>query len=278
MDFKDLGGVTLEKLDAYIKLCDAVVHLVGDLTGAAACKLSTEAILSKYPGLPRKFPPLGKDLEKGEPISYTQWEAWLALYHSKVLLIAKADNDAPRGLAYAPTDCSRMAQEKHLARLREVERYPGNVFTSPDNLAKQIALTTILDLLAKAQSTSRQFSGSNLAKPIDFLVAAALCVLAIWLAARQLTRLVPEGPLRTLFIVVVGLWIAAIPTPVIEIQNRAVLTAALTKPRLTLSMYFISAFWRRGQSRKVRSSGKIMTGSARTLPVAISRRAFMRNG
>jgi hypothetical protein len=165
----------------------------------------------EYPGLPRKFPPLGEALEKGEPISYTQWEAWLALYHSKVLLIAKADNDAPRGLAYAPTDCSRMAQEKHLARLREVERYPGNVFTSPDNLAKQIALTTILDLLAKAQSTSRQFSGSNLAKPIDFLVAAALCVLAIWLAAGQLTRLVPEGPLRTLFIVVVGLWIAAIP-------------------------------------------------------------------
>jgi hypothetical protein len=32
-DFKDLGGVTLDKLDFYIKACDAVVHLVGDMTG-----------------------------------------------------------------------------------------------------------------------------------------------------------------------------------------------------------------------------------------------------
>src|SRR3984893_17399476 len=102
-DFKDLGGVTLEKLDDYIKLCDAVVHLVGDMTGAAARKLSSEAILGKYPGLPRKFPPLGEALEKDEPISYTQWEAWLALYHGKVLLIAKADEEE-RGPRYARTD------------------------------------------------------------------------------------------------------------------------------------------------------------------------------
>jgi hypothetical protein len=52
-DSKDLGGVTLEKLDAYIKLCDAVVHLIGDMSGTAARKLSTEAILRKYPGLPK---------------------------------------------------------------------------------------------------------------------------------------------------------------------------------------------------------------------------------
>ena len=35
-DFVDLGGETLDKLDAYIKACDAVVHLVGDMTGAPA--------------------------------------------------------------------------------------------------------------------------------------------------------------------------------------------------------------------------------------------------
>jgi hypothetical protein len=122
MDFKDLGGVTLEKLDAYIKLCDAVVHLVGDLTGPAACNLSTEAILCKYPGLPRKFPPLGEVLEKGEPISYTQWEAWLALYHSKVLLIAKATRaclcacgPGSRGPTFAkPSRACALSREKPL--------------------------------------------------------------------------------------------------------------------------------------------------------------------
>ena len=52
-----------------------------------------------------------------------------------------------------PTDASRAAQQAHLAGLRAVERYPGgSPFTSPDNLAKQIAYTTVLDLLAKAPS------------------------------------------------------------------------------------------------------------------------------
>lgn len=64
-DFKDLGGVTLDKLDEYIKLCDAVVHLVGDMTGADAAKLSTKAILEKYPDLPAKFPPPGEALDQG---------------------------------------------------------------------------------------------------------------------------------------------------------------------------------------------------------------------
>jgi hypothetical protein len=135
-DFKDLGGVTLDKLDVYIKACDAVVHLVGDMTGADAKKFSTKAILEEYPDLAGKFPPLGEALAQGVPISYTQWEAWLALYHDKALLIAKANDAAPRGPAYVPTEASRAAQLAHLARLRAVERYPGSTFTSPDNLAK----------------------------------------------------------------------------------------------------------------------------------------------
>ena len=64
------------------------------------------------------------------PISYTQWEAWLALYHEKVLLIAKADETAPRGPAYAPTEDTRAAQQAHLARLAVVERFPGCTFKS----------------------------------------------------------------------------------------------------------------------------------------------------
>ena len=59
-DFKDLGGVTLEKLDDYIKLCHAVVHLVGDMTGAAAREQSIKAILGRYSDLPEKLPPLGE--------------------------------------------------------------------------------------------------------------------------------------------------------------------------------------------------------------------------
>jgi hypothetical protein len=151
-DFKDLGGTTLEKLDEYIELCGAVVHLVGDMTGAVAGEFPTKAILGRYADLPQRFPPVGEALEKGDGISYTQWEAWLALYHGKALLIAKADDAAPRGSAYKPTDASRAAQEQHLKRLRAVGRYPGNTFTGPDNLTSEIFSTAILDLLAKALS------------------------------------------------------------------------------------------------------------------------------
>src|ERR1700730_16746761 len=87
-DFKDLGGVTLDKLDLYITACDAIVHLVGDMTGANAKHVSSEAILGKYPDLIQKLPPLKEHLNKGLAISYTQWEAWLAIYHGKMLLIA----------------------------------------------------------------------------------------------------------------------------------------------------------------------------------------------
>jgi tetratricopeptide (TPR) repeat protein len=147
--FKDLGTVTLDKLDVYITNCDAVVHLVGDMTGATAKPKSTKSILAKYPDLPDKLPPLRQPLADGLAISYTQWEAWLALYHDKLLVIAKADDAAPRGPKYAPTATSRSAQRMHLEWLRAEERYEGCMFTSPDNLAKHILSGAILDLLSR---------------------------------------------------------------------------------------------------------------------------------
>ena len=46
--FKALGGETLEMLDDYIASCDAVVHLVGDMAGAAPSERGVRAILEKY--------------------------------------------------------------------------------------------------------------------------------------------------------------------------------------------------------------------------------------
>ena len=96
-DFKDLGTVTLDKLDAYIAACDAVIHLVGKMTGAAAKAESTTTLVEKYPHLADKLAPLRELLETRSDISYTQWEAWLALYHGKLLQIAQAHDEAPRG-------------------------------------------------------------------------------------------------------------------------------------------------------------------------------------
>jgi len=185
-DFKDYGVVTLDKLDLYISTCDAVVHLVGDMTGSNAHPASTTSIITKYPDIIDKLPPLREALDNGFGISYTQWEAWLALYHGKVLLIAKAEDGAPRGQNYSPTTRSRAAQAVHLQRLRAVERYPGFLFTSPDNLAKQIVLTTILDLLAADKRGHLPREG--LGFPFPSLIAVLLILLLTPPAADQLAK------------------------------------------------------------------------------------------
>jgi hypothetical protein len=160
-DFKDLGRDTLAKLDVYIAHCDAVVHLAGAMTGAVPDEHALGALRAKYPDLADKLPPLGKALANRVEVSYTQWEAWLALYHKKLLVIAKAADGAERGPSYSPTDASRAAQFAHLERLEGVGRHPGWRFTSPDNLAKSVLSSAILDLLVENIIVQRSGSGAD---------------------------------------------------------------------------------------------------------------------
>jgi hypothetical protein len=84
-DFIVTGDETLEMLDTYIQACDGVIHLVGDMTVAMAKPQSVDAIVQRYPGLASRFP-LAEFLQPNGPsLSYTQWEAWLALWHGKKL-------------------------------------------------------------------------------------------------------------------------------------------------------------------------------------------------
>jgi hypothetical protein len=94
--FIDSGGDTLAKLDLYIRgHCDVVLHLVGDMTGAATDAEHEQApLLRDNPRLAGAYAPLAEALRAGERLSYTQWEAWLALYRDKRLRIAEATPDA----------------------------------------------------------------------------------------------------------------------------------------------------------------------------------------
>src|SRR5271166_5703393 len=160
-DFKDLGQATLDMLDVYIADCDAVVHLAGEMTGSDPDEHALRALRAKHPDLADKLPPLGEALQSGAGASYTQWEAWLALYHKRLLVIAKAADSAKRDPQYKPTDASRAAQAAHLERLKAMGRYPGCSFTSPDNLAKSILSSAILDLLVENVIVQRSGSGAN---------------------------------------------------------------------------------------------------------------------
>ena len=55
-DFIATGTKTLDMLDGYIQQCDAVIHLVGDMTGALAPAASVAAIRERYPDFDKRLP------------------------------------------------------------------------------------------------------------------------------------------------------------------------------------------------------------------------------
>ncbi len=151
-DFIVSGTPTLEMLDDYICHCDGVIHLVGDMTGSPARAQSLAAIQERYPDLGEKLKPIGECLQPGGPsLSYTQWEAWLALLHGRKLFIATPDAQAPRDGKHVQDAAQIQAQQDHLARLREMERYPGVTFTSADHLAWNLLRSFVLDGLVEAR-------------------------------------------------------------------------------------------------------------------------------
>ncbi|MDN5753731.1 MAG: DUF4062 domain-containing protein [Nitrosospira sp.] len=150
-DFIATGTETLDKLDEYIRGCNAVIHLVGDMTGAWANATAVAAIGQRYPDLAARLPVLSPFLEPGAPaLSYTQWEAWLALYHGKKLIIAVPQDGAPRDERYVLNEDQRAAQQAHLERLQIVGRYPEIHFASADRLAVEVAYSKLLDILISA--------------------------------------------------------------------------------------------------------------------------------
>jgi hypothetical protein len=182
-DFIPTGKETLDKLDEYIRHCDLVIHLVGDMTGALAQPPSIAAIRQKYPDFTVRLPEVARFLELGAPaLSYTQWEAWLALYHRKELIIAVPAEDAPRDPNYLSTEEQRTAQKAHLELLESVERYPGIRFVNADRLSVDVLRSSLLDIL------TRQTRGTASDEAIEELRVAAMTLLP---GARQVWR-VPD--------------------------------------------------------------------------------------
>jgi hypothetical protein len=155
-DFIVSGTPTLDMLDTYIQQCDGVIHLVGDMTGALAKPKSVEVIRKRYPGQLKKLP-IGEFLRPGGPsLSYTQWEAWLAVLHGKKLFIAIPEDGAPRDPLYVRDPEQRAAQQEHLDRLKQEELYPGEPFSSEDHLSTLVLWRSfIFDLLSVSSQADK---------------------------------------------------------------------------------------------------------------------------
>jgi tetratricopeptide (TPR) repeat protein len=149
-DFKGLGGDTLRMLEEYIENCEAVVHFVGEMSGALPAANSVKGLLSRRPDLEARLAALGVARHALAALSYTQWEAWLTLYHGRDLLIVEPAPGVDRGPKFAPTDASRASQAEHLSRQKAIDYYPGPPFTNADNLVAQIFASAVIDALVKA--------------------------------------------------------------------------------------------------------------------------------
>ncbi len=151
------GGVpTLDKLDLYIRECDAVIHLAGDGLGSLVKPRSLTYLNEHYPDLASRLPPLGGFLAADGPsLSYTQWEAWLALLHGRKLLICVPTPEAPREAGFTCDTQQQALQQEHLARLRGFEAYPEVSFRSIDHLTWQIQSSLFLELRTAAGQIRR---------------------------------------------------------------------------------------------------------------------------
>lgn len=149
-DFIAAGTPTLDKLDTYVANCDAVLHLVGDMTGALAQPSSLAVIRARYPDFAARVPALAAHLRADSPaLSYTQWEAWLAIYHRKVLVIATPTKRAKRDKTFVADEAQRAAQQAHLDLLAKEERFPEIRFANADRLTIGVLSSTLHDILDK---------------------------------------------------------------------------------------------------------------------------------
>jgi hypothetical protein len=107
-------------------------------------------IIDCYPDLTDKLPDLTPAFDGALDLSYTQWEAYLAIYHKKELLVAVPVPSAPREpRTYVKSTDQAAAQQAHLQRLKRHERFPV-VFKDGENLALQLFNSTLYDLLISA--------------------------------------------------------------------------------------------------------------------------------
>jgi WD40 repeat protein len=150
-DFIATGTETLDMLDDYIKQCNAVIHLVGNMTGSMAQAPSVTFIRERYNDFDKRLPVLAEFLRPDGPaLPYTQWEAWLALYHRKPLIICVPEEGAPRDERYQDDEAQRAIQQEHLHRLADVERYPGIRFANADRLAVDVLRSRLQEVIASA--------------------------------------------------------------------------------------------------------------------------------
>lgn len=128
-DFGPHGVKTLEKLEQEVANSQVVLHVLGAQPGARPPVSQVKAFLARFPSLEQHYPKVAADARQGL-VSYTQWEAWLALLLGKKLYLYQLKDETDK----------TPSQQRHAQRLRDAKIYP-NAGESNDALFDEIYLT-----------------------------------------------------------------------------------------------------------------------------------------
>lgn len=147
-DFPQTIADTLKKLADEVHPLAVVIHLVGEKPGAVAAPAAVEAYLKAEPEFLANHSELRAALGDFSGISYTQWEAFIALHHGIPLLVYATDNAS--------------AQRTHLDRLALGRRYSTRIASDADLLGQLIG--DLHDILPVVPRFTRKISSTQLAK------------------------------------------------------------------------------------------------------------------
>lgn len=147
-DFPQTVADTVKKLAGEIRPRAVVIHLVGEKPGAMAAPAAVAEYLKAEPQFLANHPELRTALGDFSGISYTQWEAFIALHHGIPLLVYATDKAA--------------AQQAHLDRLVLGRRYAMRIASGTDLFGQLIGdLHEILPIVPKLP---REIAGTQLNK------------------------------------------------------------------------------------------------------------------
>lgn len=156
-DFIVTDGTTLQKLDDYIRACDGVVHVIGKGTGAVPEAVAVQKLLTAYPDFATRVPVLASLLAQADPgISYTQWEAWLAIYHQRPLFIYRPTDfdlavcQCPRETRFVHDPAQEQLQKQHYRRLCDMGHDRGQ-FLNEERLSSAV-LRDLVEILPRLES------------------------------------------------------------------------------------------------------------------------------
>lgn len=147
-DFPQVAVDTVQKLADEIALCSVVIQLVGAKAGAIADPAAVAQYLKAEPDFLRGHPELRTALGDFSGISYTQWEAFIALHHGIKLLVYATDQ--------------AVAQQTHLDRLLLGRRYATPI--KDDTVLLGQLIGDLHDILPAVPKLTRKIAGTQLQK------------------------------------------------------------------------------------------------------------------